>query len=54
MNDVVKLRLEALKQAKAEKLKAPVEFTCDGCILAPDCDYAFDLYNQHGDCLAEK
>lgn len=29
-------------------------YTCDNCDDASDCAYAFDLYNQDGDCLAEK
>jgi hypothetical protein len=36
-----------------------MKFTCDTCgVLSPqgkrDCQYAFDLYNTDGDCLAEK
>ncbi len=29
-------------------------FTCDECGANDNCEYAFDLYNTHGDCLAEK
>jgi hypothetical protein len=31
-----------------------VAFTCDDCGAAATCEYAFDLYNTDGDCLAEK
>lgn len=29
-------------------------FTCDDCPAKNTCDFAFDLYNTDGDCLAEK
>lgn len=29
-------------------------FTCDECAHATRCDLAFDWYNTHGDCLADK
>lgn len=29
-------------------------FTCDDCGANDNCEYAFDLYNTDGDCLAEK
>jgi hypothetical protein len=29
-------------------------FTCDQCPARNTCDFAFDLYNTDGDCLAEK
>lgn len=28
--------------------------TCSHCRAAPKCEFAFDAYNTHGDCLAEK
>ena len=28
--------------------------TCAQCRAAPKCEFAFDSYNTHGDCLAEK
>lgn len=30
------------------------EFTCDKCSDRYDCEYAFDMYNTNGDCLANK
>lgn len=30
------------------------DFTCDNCISKFSCPYAFDPYNEDGDCLAEK
>lgn len=32
----------------------PIEFTCDGCVEADTCEFAFDPYNLDGDCLGEK
>ncbi len=32
----------------------PGEFTCRACSENASCDYAFDLYNTNGDCLASK
>lgn len=32
----------------------PEEFTCHGCPSAGTCEFAWDLYNTDGDCLAEK
>jgi hypothetical protein len=29
-------------------------FTCDRCQARHTCEFAFDLYNTDGDCLAEK
>jgi len=29
-------------------------FTCHGCISAYNCIFAYDPYNQDGDCLAKK
>lgn len=28
--------------------------TCLGCDARKKCEYAFDAYNEDGDCLAEK
>lgn len=30
------------------------KFTCDECGARQTCDFAFDVYNTDGDCLAEK
>jgi hypothetical protein len=33
------------------------DFTCNGCaglIWDKPCEYAWDIYNTHGDCLLEK
>ena len=30
------------------------DFTCNSCELRPECEYAWDLYNVEGDCLAAK
>lgn len=30
------------------------EYTCDDCQQVDKCEFAFDLYNTDGDCLAEK
>lgn len=31
-----------------------VKFTCDKCHTLFSCNWAFDPYNQGGDCIAEK
>lgn len=31
-----------------------INFTCDDCPAKRVCQFAFDLYNTDGDCLAEK
>jgi hypothetical protein len=40
------------------KMKFPLvkreDFTCNTCGAKDNCDWAFDLYNLSGDCLAEK
>ena len=41
---------ELMAKAKA---KDPI-FTCHGCPEEPRCQWAWDLYNTNGDCLAEK
>lgn len=48
-----------LKKAKEQMIKfrivIPVKnFTCTTCQDWKTCTYAFDLYNQAGDCLREK
>lgn len=35
-------------------LPMPERFTCDGCDDKDECEFAWDYYNQHGDCLAMK
>ena len=30
------------------------EMTCYGCDIADTCEWAWDLYNTHGDCIADK
>jgi hypothetical protein len=30
------------------------KLTCDDCISSNVCEFAFDLYNTDGDCLALK
>lgn len=30
------------------------EITCDSCDLRFTCEFSYDTYNTHGDCLAEK
>jgi len=30
------------------------KFTCDDCPDQTTCPFVFDVYNQDGDCLAEK
>lgn len=32
----------------------PEKFTCDDCADKDVCDWAWDLYNTNGDCLATK
>ena len=29
-------------------------FTCDTCLAVSTCEWAYDLYNINGECLAEK
>ena len=31
-----------------------VEVTCEKCPYNDNCEYAWDVYNTGGDCLAEK
>lgn len=35
-------------------IKDVSEFTCFNCLDDKTCEYAYDLYNTHGDCLAVK
>jgi hypothetical protein len=35
-------------------LVADAEITCEKCEDNDNCEYAFDLYNTFGDCLAIK
>jgi len=30
------------------------QITCEECYSNAGCEYAFDMYNTNGDCLAEK
>ncbi|MEN6550163.1 MAG: hypothetical protein ABFE07_29315 [Armatimonadia bacterium] len=30
------------------------DYTCSRCGAEAECEYAYDLYNTSGDCLAEK
>lgn len=34
--------------------KVPTDSTCVRCPARGECEFAFDLYNVGGDCLAEK
>lgn len=33
---------------------APSQYTCHKCDVKDACDFAYDEYNTHGDCLAVK
>jgi hypothetical protein len=46
-------RVDAIAAAERIGIQI-VSFTCDDCPSAPSCEFAFDLYNTNGDCLAEK
>ena len=37
-----------------EPIPIPDSFTCDDCGGVDECEWAWDLYNTNGDCLAEK
>ena len=43
---------ELTKSTSIEEAKK--EFTCNMCTEEPNCRYAWDAYNLHGDCLASK
>jgi hypothetical protein len=45
--------LHAAREAE-EILQAEAPFTCNTCLIKDDCEFAFDLYNLHGECLASK
>ena len=49
-------RKSKLKYSATESAhKFPREsFTCNGCLAVCDCEFAFDLFNLNGDCLADK
>ena len=35
-------------------IRTPEKFTCYECPQKYECQYAYDLYNLHGECLAMK
>jgi hypothetical protein len=37
-----------------EGVRQKVRFTCDECENPEECEWAFDPYNIHGDCIAMK
>ena len=53
-----KLQKKLLESTTPEQLKAIRALhaicTCKDCGSKRDCEYAWDEYNTHGDCLAEK
>ena len=43
------------RQAKEPgELYVPPVYTCQECASRVRCDFVFDSYNTHGDCIAEK
>lgn len=62
MKDLVQLRKKAIEENSFyyaqlgfdETTAHELVLTCDTCSDAPVCEYAFDLYNTDGDCLASK
>lgn len=40
--------------SELEELEQKKSLTCWNCVDQATCEYAFDLYNTNGDCLAIK
>ncbi len=49
--ELVADRAAAIKKQRCEP---DIVFTCDECGARWTCEYVFDSYNTHNDCLAEK
>lgn len=47
-DDKIRLPIVQLRDIQLE------EYTCFNCSESLSCQYAWDDYNTHGDCLAEK
>lgn len=52
--EVARLRQASVVHLKERFGHEVTAFTCDGCVLAPQCLLAFDGYNTDGDCLLSK
>lgn len=50
------IQTDALRHCVSEKFEGEVltVFTCCDCPVVKECEYAYDLYNTDGDCLALK
>ena len=46
--ELAKIRAENIAEFDIDK------FTCDDCPARYTCEWAFDIYNTDGDCLADK
>lgn len=51
---VSKERLLAMNRKFDLKYGDEKEYTCHECADNKTCDYAWDLYNINGECIAEK
>jgi len=47
-------RFRVIEFFKKEGMDVENRITCDKCIDLFDCEYAYDMYNIDGDCLASK
>ena len=56
MKDVEKIfeKYNKYESEKGWELSKREDFTCSRCDRDESCEYAWDLYNTNGDCLAEK
>ena len=52
--DLIASRLAGAEIEDLENVPVLEELTCFNCPVNKDCEFAFDLYNTDGDCLALK
>ena len=51
---VTKPQAKEVSAVELEELELKKTLTCWNCVDQATCEYAFDLYNTNGDCLARK
>jgi hypothetical protein len=44
----------SLGHVLGREVTSKTSITCETCRSNDDCEFAWDLYNTNGDCLAEK
>jgi len=53
MREITEKEIEELKWFLGDDFDVK-DLTCTDCDAKETCPFAFDPYNTHGDCLAEK